>query len=328
MTAEQIPQELQNLVMPGDEAKLLAAMREVRDEEAEGRQPEGEEYDLSHPLDRYLAAEEKASAAEGEDPLDGMLSPVGEQATEESSAAADDSIPEEYRGKTIQEVIALAEAKAKAQPSPAAIPPEAYTPELGKSIYGESLSNLFAAAEVNPLQLDATLRSGGDVSEAVEALASKGGLPKAVVQTYLDGVKAAAGPATAELSAADGAEIRQSVGGDEQFRKLSGWAVANLNTQDLADYNAAVDSGNKSIARFAVKALQAQAAAAGATGKGRTEPSLVSGGRSQPLQRFTSQAQQDAAITKTNANGERLMHVDPVYAKRVKAALANTPDFS
>jgi len=326
MTAEQIPQELQNLVMPGEEAKLHAAIKEVQ---AEGRQPEGEEYDMSHPLDRYLASQEKELAAEEgteSDPLLGMLSPVEEQATE--GKPADDGIPEEYRGKTIQEVIALAEAKAKAQPSPAAIPPEAYTPELGKSIYGESLSNLFAAAEVNPLQLDATLRSGGDVSEAVEALASKGGLPKAVVQTYLDGVKAAAGPTTAELSAADGAEIRQTVGGDEQFRKLSGWAVANLSTQDLADYNAAVDSGNKAIARFAVKALQAQAAAAGTTGKGRTEPSLVSGGRSQPPQRFTSQAQQDAAIAKTNANGERLMHVDPVYAKRVKAALLNTPDFS
>jgi hypothetical protein len=326
MTTGQIPAELQNLVLPGEEHKLTAAIKELQ---AEGRQPEGEEYDLTNPLERYLAAEEKELAAQGEpadDPLEGLLIPVEDGPAEEKPA--EDDIPEEYRGKTIQEVIALAEAKAKAQPAPSGIPPEAYTPELGKSLYGEPLTNLFTAAEVNPLQLDATIRAGGDVSEAVEALATKAGLPKSVVQTYLDGVKAAAGPIKAELSADDGAEIRQTVGGDEQFRKLTGWAVANLSTEDLADYNAAVDSGDKAIARFAVKALQARAAAAGSAGKARTEPALVSGGRSQAPLRFTSQAQQDAAIGKTNAKGERLMHVDPAYAKRVKAALANTPDFS
>jgi hypothetical protein len=337
------PEQLLNLVRPGEEDRLTAVLDEI---EAEGSQPTSEAWDMSHPLDRMLAAEERAeqkqatpprrpttpAPAEGEDaddPLADLLSPAEDATTTtDGDQATDDEIPAEYRGKSLKEVIALAEAKAKAPAAGNAIPPEAYTPELGKALYGETLTGLFTAAEVNPLQLDATLRAGGDVSAAVEALATKAGLPKAVVQTYLDGVKAAEPAAAPQLSAEDGAAIRQSVGGDEKFRALSGWAIANLSEGDLAGYNAAIDSGNKELAAFAVKALQAQAAAAGSNPRPRSEPQLARGGRGQAPMRFASLEQQNAAVDRRNADGERLMHVDPVYAKRVKAAIANSPNWS
>jgi hypothetical protein len=337
-------EQLLNLVRPGEEDRLSAALDEI---EAEGSQPTREEWDMSHPLDRMLAAEERAerkqatpprrptapAPAEGEDaddPLADLLSPADDGNTEvaDGNQATDDEIPEEYRGKSLKEVIALAEAKAKAPATGNTLPPEAYTPELGKALYGEALTGLFTAAEVNPLQLDATLRAGGDVSEAVEALATKAGLPKAVVQTYLDGVKASSPAAAHQLSAEDGAAIRQSVGGDEKFRALSGWALANLSEGELAGYNAAIDSGNKALAAFAVKAIQAQAAAAGSNPRPRSEPRLARGGRGQGAQRFASVEQQNAAVDRRNAAGERLMHVDPVYAERVMAAIANSPNWA
>jgi hypothetical protein len=338
-------EQLLNLVRPGEEDRLITALDEI---EAEGSQPTGEAWDMSHPLDRMLAAEERAeqqqrqatpprrpsatAPAEGEDaddPLADLLSPA-DDSTEGSDGgpAADEEIPEEYRGKSLKEVIALAEAKAKAPAAGNAIPPEAYTPELGKALYGEALTGLFTAAEVNPLEIDATLRAGGDVSQQVEALATKAGLPKAVVQTYLDGVMGAAPAAAPQLSAEDVAAIRQSVGGDEKFKALSGWAVANLSEGELAGYNAAIDSGNKELAAFAVKAIQAQAAAAGNKPRPRSEPQLARGGRGQAPMRFASLEQQNAAVDRRNADGERLMHVDPVYAKRVKAAIANSPDWA
>ena len=336
------PEQLLSLVRPGEENRLSAVLDEM---EAEGSQPTGEQWDMSHPLDRMLAAEERAeqkqatpprrpaapAPAEGEDaddPLADLLSPAEDDTTAtDGDQATDDEIPAEYRGKSLKEVIALAEAKGKAPATGNAIPPEAYTPELGKAIYGEALTGLFTAAEVNPLQLDATLRAGGDVSAAVEALATKAGLPKAVVQTYLDGVKAAEPAAAPQLSAEDGAAIRQSVGGDEKFRALSGWALANLSEGDLAGYNAAIDSGNPKLAAFAVKALQAQAAAAGNKPRPRSEPQLARGGRGQAPMRFASAAQQDAAVDRRNADGERLMHVDPKYAKRVEDAIRNSPNW-
>jgi hypothetical protein len=334
-------EQLLSLVRPGEEGRLVAALDEL---EAEGSQPSGEEWDMSHPLDRMLAAEERAerkqatpprrptapAPAEGEDaddPLADLLSPAEDDTTTDDDQAADDDIPEEYRGKSLKEVIALAEGKAKAPATGNTLPPEAYTPELGKALYGEALTGLFTAAEVNPLQLDATLRAGGDVSEAVEALATKAGLPRAVVQTYLDGVKASSPAAAPQLSAEDGAAIRQSVGGDEKFRALSGWALANLSEGELAGYNAAIDSGNKELAAFAVKAIQARAAA-GSNPRQRSEPQLARGGRSQGTMRFTSIEQQNAAVDRRNAQGDRLMHVDPAYAKRVRAAIANSPDWA
>ena len=340
-------EQLLNLVRPGEEDRLSAALDEI---EAEGSQPTSEAWDLSHPLDRMLAAEERAEQKqatpprrptapatdegdegdEGDDPLAGLLSPVDDATTPitDGNQAADDDIPAEYRGKSLKEVIALAEAKAKAPAAGNTFPPEAYTPELGKALYGEALTGLFTAAEVNPLQLDATLRAGGDVSEAVEALASKAGLPKSVVQTYLDGVTASAPAAAPQLSAEDGAAIRQSVGGDDKFRALSGWAIANLSEQELAGYNAAIDSGNKQLAAFAVKAIEARAAAAGNNPRPRSEPQLARGGRGQAPMRFASIEQQNAAVDRRNAAGERLMHVDPAYAKRVRAAIANSPDWA
>ena len=336
------PEQLLNLVRPGEEDRLSAALDEI---EAEGSQPTDEQWDMSHPLDRMLAAEERAErkqatpprrpttpasadSEDADDPLADLLSPAEDTTATDGDQAADDEIPAEYRGKSLKEVIALAEAKAKAPAANSAIPPEAYTPELGKALYGEALTGLFTAAEVNPLQLDATLRAGGDVSEAVEALATKAGLPKSVVQTYLDGVRGATPAAAPQLSAEDGAAIRQSVGGDEKFRALSGWAIANLSEGDLAGYNAAIDSGNPKLAAFAVKALQTQAAAAGSNPRPRSEPQLARGGRGQAPMRFASIEQQNAAVDRRNAAGERLMHVDPTYAKRVEDAIRNSPDFS
>lgn len=337
------PEQLLNLVRPGEEDRLSAVLDEI---EAEGNQPSGEQWDMSHPLDRMLAAEERAeqkqatpprrpappASVEGEDaddPLADLLSPAEDtDTTTEGDQATDDEIPAEYRGKTLKEVIALAEAKAAAPAAGNTIPPEAYTPELGRALYGEALTGLFTAAEVNPLQLDATLRAGGDVSAAVEALATKAGLPKTVVQTYLDGVRATTPAAAPQLSAEDGAAIRQLVGGDEKFRALSGWAIANLSETDLAGYNAAIDSGNRSLAAFAVKALQVQAATAGSNPRPRSEPRLARGGQGLAPMRFASLEQQNAAVDRRNGAGERLMHVDPVYAKRVRAAIANSPNWS
>jgi hypothetical protein len=44
--------------------------------------------------------------------------------------------------------------------------------------------------------------------------------------------------------------------------------------------------------------------------------------------KFGSLEQQNAAVDRRNAAGERLMHVDPKYAKRVTDAIANSPDWA
>ena len=77
-----------------------------------------------------------------------------------------------------------------------------------------------------------------------------------------------------------------------------------------------------------MKALQAQAAAAGRNPRPRSEPPLARGGRGQAPTRFASIEQQNEAVDRRNAAGERLMHVDPKYARRVMEAIRNSPNWS
>lgn len=195
---------------------------------------------------------------------------------------------------------------------PAGPTPEQYTPELGKQLYGDTVATAIEAAAINPLEMAQKVYAGEDVSSYVDALVEKGGLPREVVDTYLQGVKpakAVAESSSVSLTDTDVAELKGLVGGEQQFQQLSQWAVANLSTEDLADYNAAVDSGNKAVARFAIKQLQARASSQGQQG----EPELIGGGKPAMADVFESDQQAIEAMRKTNSNGQRLYNVDPKY---------------
>jgi len=216
---------------------------------------------------------------------------------------------------------------AQSEPEPqAAITPDQYTPELGKQLYGDTVATAIEAAEINPLEMAEKVYAGQDVSSYVDALVEKGGLPREVVETYLQGVAPAKGnsPAIPDSSApgltdADVAELKGMVGGDQQFQQLSQWAMSNLDPQELADYNAAVDSGNKQAVRFALRAMQARAATGGVG-----EPELIGGGKPATAEVFESQQQAIEAMRKTNSKGQRLYNVDPKYKDWYEKTLARS----
>jgi hypothetical protein len=173
-----------------------------------------------------------------------------------------------------------------------------------------------------------TVYAGEDVSSYVDALVEKGGLPREVVDTYLQGVKpakAVSESSTTSLTDTDVSELKALVGGDEQFQQLSQWAVSNLSAEDLADYNAAVDSGNKAVARFAIKQLQARATAQGQRQTG--EPELIGGGKAVSTDVFETDQQAIEAMRKTNSKGERLYNVDPKYRAWYEKTLARSNVF-
>lgn len=209
--------------------------------------------------------------------------------------------------------------------APAGPAPEQYTPELGKQLYGDTVATAIEAAEINPLEMAQKVEAGEDVSAYVDALVEKGGLPREVVQTYLDGVKPQQPPATdgqaAALSDADVAELKAVVGGEEQFQQLSQWAKANFDQEELADYNAAVNSG-KAAARFALKQLQARASAT--SGDGPKEPQLIGGGTAVKTDVFETQQQAIEAMRKTNSQGKRLYNSDPKYRAWYEKTLARS----
>lgn len=206
--------------------------------------------------------------------------------------------------------------------------PQDYTPELGKQLYGDTVATAIEAAAINPLEMAEKVYAGEDVSSYVDALVEKGGLPRSVVETYLQGVAPAKGsvPATpdgstAGLTEADVVELKTMVGGEQQFQQLSQWATANLDPQELADYNAAVDSGNKAAARFALRQLQVRAAG------GSQEPQLIGGGTAVKTDVFETDQQAVDARSKRGKDGKFLYESDPKYRQWYDKTLARSNVF-
>jgi hypothetical protein len=290
--------DLQNMIAPGQEGVVDQFFEDLQQQntaiaEAEAEQQAAEEPQLL--AGKFKSTEDLENAYLEAQKLIGQR---GQQPTDKDSLQVEDPAPT----------------------------PEQYTPELGKQLYGDTVATAIEAAEINPLEMAQKVEAGEDVNAYVDALVEKGGLPRELVQTYLQGVKPAAPPAPAQqqgegLTEADASELKAMVGGEQKFQQLSQWAVANLEPQELADYNAAVDSGNKGAARFALKQLQVRA---GSSGEEAKEPRLIGGGAPAKTDAFETQQQAIEAMRKTNSQGKRLYNSDPKYRSWYEKTLARS----
>lgn len=291
MTATPTP-ELQDMLAPGQEDMIDGFLEELQQEQAQLNEPEQQDEQL-------LAGKFKST-----------------EELEKAYLEAQKLISQ--RGQKVPEPEA----------SEPELTPEQYTPELGKQLYGDTVATAIEAAEINPLEMAQKVYAGEDVSNYVDALVEKGGLPRSVVETYLQGVAPvkANPPATPDspaqgLTDADVIELKALVGGEQQFQQLSQWAVANLDPQELADYNAAVDSGNKAAARFALKQLQVRATS------GSQEPKLIGGGSAIKADVFETDQQAVEARSKRDKNGKFLYEADPKYRQWYDKTLARSNVF-
>jgi hypothetical protein len=289
MTATPAP-ELQDLLAPGQEDMIDGFLEELEQEQAELNTSEPQQ-------DQQLLAGKFKSTEELEKAYLEAQRLIGQ------------------RGQKLPEP----------QEEEAPLTPEQYTPELGKQLYGDTVATAIEAAEINPLEMAEKVYSGQDVSSYVDALVDKGGLPRQVVETYLQGIAPAKAPSessAASLTETDVSELKAMVGGEQQFQQLSQWAMDNLEPQELADYNAAVDSGNKAAARFALKQLQVRAAAAGTS-----EPKLIGGGSAIKADVFESDQQAVDARSKRDKNGKFLYETDPKYRQWYDKTLSRSNVF-
>jgi hypothetical protein len=198
-------------------------------------------------------------------------------------------------------------------------PPQAegYTQEQAVEVYGQEAVETLASKGVDLADVMFRADSGEDVSSHYDALAEAFNVPRQVVENYVAKAQASTGQ-QAGLSEADTAQVKSMVGGDEGFAELSKWAASNLNAQELADYNAVVDSGNKEAIQWALRAMVARRAAPDAV----IEPKLYGGGDAPQQSRFESQQQVLDAMGKTNERGQRLYEVDEAYRSKVAKMLA------
>jgi len=206
---------------------------------------------------------------------------------------------------------------------PASAQPQKYTAEQAAEIYGDEIVNSVNEAGLNMAELMWTADQGGDISQHYDALAQAIGVPKQVVENYVSKSQVDAAP-SGELSAADEASIMNEVGGAEAFEQLSGWAKSNLEANELSDYNAVVDSGNKDAIRWALKAMQAKS-----SGGQPSEPRLIRGqAPATEPRKFNSQSEVLEAMNKRDSRGRKLYETDTEYQRKFAELLSNSDVFS
>ena len=122
--------------------------------------------------------------------------------------------------------------------------------------------------------------------------------------------------AAQQQQAVDSKSIYDSVGGEEAYTEMIGWASTNLSSEEIASYNEVTNSGNTAAIKFAVEALSNRYKAA----EGSEAP-LVTGRKAAPAKdRFRSHAELSRAISDPRYQS------DPAYRQDVEAKLSRSTD--
>ena len=120
----------------------------------------------------------------------------------------------------------------------------------------------------------------------------------------------------AQVVEADSQAIVASVGGQEAYQSMVGWAAENLDPSETEAYNNVVNSGNTAAIKFAVEALNNRYKNA----EGYEAP-LVTGKRSAPkVQGYRSNAELSRDIA------DPRYQTDPAFRQDVENKLARSPD--
>lgn len=150
------------------------------------------------------------------------------------------------------------------------------------------------------------LETGELSQDAYDALA-EAGLPRSLVDTWVQGQDALAGQMTSE--------IHELAGGADQYQELVQWASNNLPPAEVDAYNATMDRMDTNEVRFAVQGLYARY-------RSEAEPSLVQGGTGAVSGgKFNSNAELTEAMR--NPRYEK----DPAYRQDVANKLARSSLF-
>ena len=259
--------------------------------------------------------------------IEGMVAPGQENILEEFIQEQQNQEPELLLGKfRSQEDLAKAYTELEkklgqqgSEPTQEPVSPsQGYTTEQAVEVYGQEAVEALQSKGINLAEVMHQADNGQDISQHYDTLAETFGVTRQMVENYVSKAQAGESAADAGLTDADAAEIKALVGGDEGFAELSQWAAANLQKDELADYNAVVDSGNKAAIQWALKAIQARKSGPGAV----VEPKLYGGGEPSPTKKFESQQQVLDAMNKRNDRGQRLYDVDEAYRAKVTQLLA------
>ena len=165
--------------------------------------------------------------------------------------------------------------------------------ETATEVYGDQVTKQFKDNGIDPFKMNEYfVENNGTLTDEMYTDLNKAGFNKAMVDSYLEGVRQQVGIEKGEiveesyLSDAEVAEVHAIAGGKDGYEGLMEWAGNNLSEADCKNFDEIVELGNKAAAMFAVKALMGQYEDA----VGR-DSNLITGKRSAPKDVYKSMAQ-------------------------------------
>lgn len=147
--------------------------------------------------------------------------------------------------------------------------------------------------------------NGSLTDESYQEFESKG-IPKEVVDAYIEGLRAIAEKTTNS--------VYEVAGGQESYNQMIQWASANLSSSEIEAFNNALGTGDLNQIKLAVRGLKASYTEA----KGTPPKSLLGGYGSGDVDVFESWAQVTAAMK------DPRYEKDPAYRDQVKAKLSRS----
>lgn len=203
------------------------------------------------------------------------------------------------------------------QGRPEWLPPKFQSPEDLASAYAEleakftqvnqkSFADKAAKANISEEEMQAfsqEFMQNGTLSDRSFANLEARGIPRYVVEMYIEGQKA--------VAESQVAAVYNVVGGQQQYQAMIDWAAESLPESEIDAFNAMIDSGDQASIMFAIQGLQARYASVNAA------PRLVQGGTMGPgTSPFRSLAEVTAAMRDPKYRN------DPAYRKDVESRLA------
>ena len=93
--------------------------------------------------------------------------------------------------------------------------------------YGEGLAEVLTEAQIDPQDISDRFQESGEISEDDYTKLEGAGFSRQVIDTYLDGLRGGDVDAS-EIATAQIQGIKDSVGGDDSYGKMTAWAIENL----------------------------------------------------------------------------------------------------
>lgn len=198
------------------------------------------------------------------------------------------------------------------KPEPAADPKKPSTdPNLTIEKTAETVDAAKDAVENAGLDwdgLNTKWATKGELEDTDYKALEKGGIPRHIVDQFINGQAAAA-----QITRA---EVTKTVGGEDKYGEIVSWAAANLPAEEIASYNKIATGQDLGAIKMAVAGLKARYDA-----EVGSEPNLIGGDKSSGSLGYANTSEMKADMAKPE------YHKDPAFRAKVIAKLRATTAF-